>query len=155
MPAIVDASCMNIVIARQNTPALAMFKTWIEDGNGCIVFGGAEYRKELNRPEVRAFQIWLVQLQQAGRARTIDDEAVDAHVSVIKATSRLRSNDAHIIALAFVGKARVLVSDDRKLKQDFTDTRLLRKPKGRLYPWESNAPIKNAHRDLLRRHACK
>lgn len=155
MPAIIDASCMAIVVGEDRTPAISEFVIWVtaDDRNGCIVFGGSKYRTEMYK--VERFKIWAEQLLLAGKAVVVDDKQVDLEEAALIENDDARSDDPHIIALALVSQARLLVSDDNKLKRDFTNVRLLRKPKGKLYPWEGNRPVTDTHRNLLRRHACK
>ena len=86
-------------------------------------------------------------LDQAGRARKVPDEAVDAEEQAIAASGLCQSNDHHIIALARVGEVRLLCTGDNALASDFGNSDLIDEPRGKVY----RGP---AHRHLLVRF-CK
>ena len=48
------------------------------------------------------------------------------------------SNDFHIIALAQLAGARMLYSRDRELHQDFRNSKLVDRPRGKVYPRNMN-----------------
>lgn len=104
--------------------------TWLEEGPGSVVIGG------LNAEELsadHAMRRWLRGLLQAGRARSIRRDVVEAETEIVTALGLCSSNDAHVGALARVSGARLLFSRDRKLQADFGNRRLLSKPRGKVY----------------------
>lgn len=108
-----------------------------------LVHGGRltdEYRG--NRALARA----LVELDRAARARVVPDGAVDAAAAEVAAIGLAGSNDHHILGLALVSGARVLCSEDRALRADFKDRRLIKNPRGKIYS-------KRGHRTILS-HNC-
>lgn len=105
-----------------------------------IVYGGALKREYLKRKGVMER---LLELDRKGQARIVSDADVDRETETLKKMGLCRSNDAHVIALARVGKVRLLCSDDTALKRDFRTKALLDTPRGKVYNHRS-------HRDLLR-----
>lgn len=107
--------------------------------DGCVVYGGKKYRTELaGSSNLRTF---MVVWKRTGKAREMDDNKVDTEQKRIK--PECTSDDSHIIALARVSGARVLIlKADKNLEQDFKDRELINKPRGRIYKNES-------HRRLL------
>ena len=61
-----------------------------------------------------------------------------------------RSNDQHIIALAHVGGARLLYSNDGDLHDDFDDKGLIDNPRGKVYSTRKKKNFTRAHERLLR-----
>ncbi|MCI0490774.1 MAG: hypothetical protein L0229_29625 [Blastocatellia bacterium] len=108
---------------------------------GSLVYGGKltdEYSR--NHEIIRT----LVKLDQAGRARKADDDLVNEEMERIIQSGLCESNDEHIIALARVGRVRLLCSHDKDLHADFTNKALLDKPRGKVYQ-------KPRHKNLLSR----
>lgn len=112
---------------------------WIDSCRGSIVFGG-RLARELR--VVTTARRRLRTLNQAGKARQISDGAVKEEEDRVIAEGVCRSDDAHVIALARRSGARILCSEDRKLRDDFRDRRLVRAPRGRVY-------VRAAHARLL------
>lgn len=95
-----------------------------------VVYGGLlleEY--QLNREVLRRLRA----LDQAGRARIVPFDLVQQETEAVQQSGLCVSNDAHVIALARVGKVRLLCSHDQALHQDFTNKRLLDEPRGKVY----------------------
>jgi len=106
-----------------------------------IVFGGylgVEYGRS---GKIRRI---IVELSRAGRARKIDDNAVNQEQAQLEGSGLCRSDDPHIIALARVSSVRLLCSHDVNLHVDFTNHLLLSNPRGKVYQNRS-------HSNLLRR----
>jgi hypothetical protein len=100
---------------------------------------------ELGREYLRITKILsvLATLNRAGRLRRVNDAAVDTGTANVKAMGLCCSDDEHVIALALIGKVRLLCSEDQGLHADFTNPKLL-KPKGKVYQG-------NQHNHLLDR----
>ena len=113
-------------------------------GRCCIYYGG-DLRREYE--ESNAILMQVLALDRAGRAKVLPDKEIDALSETLKDANACRSDDPHVIALAIVSNCRLLCTNDELLEQDFTDRRLLAKPRGNVY--------KNvSHRNLIRKH-CK
>ncbi len=79
----------------------------------------------------------------------VDDATVDEEARELESGNALRSDDAHIIALARVSGARLLYSNDHSLQQDFTDHRLVSNPRGKVFSTRQTSALTSAHRNLL------
>ncbi len=80
-------------------------------------------------------------LDRAGRAQKVDDSAVNQEEVAVSAAGLCRSNDAHITALARLGGARLLCSEDNELHADFTNRKLLHTPRGKVYQNRTHRPL--------------
>jgi hypothetical protein len=108
-----------------------------------LVYGGklrSEYAKN------RRVLALVVELDRAGRARSVPDAVVNALAARITQTQACRSDDQHVLALAKVSGARLLVTDDGALQSDFGDPALIRQPRGKVY--------KNARHNRLLDRRC-
>jgi hypothetical protein len=105
---------------------------WLHDPdkNGCLVFGGKLSKELSNRGESLRY---LRALLQAGRAFQIPDATLQSEERKVIHSGLCQSNDLHVIALARVSGARTLCSHDRELHQDFRNSELISKPRGRVY----------------------
>lgn len=86
----------------------------------------------------------LAELNRAGRLRPVDADQLQQEVDRLRANSRRRSNDSHVLALAVVTGARTLAIFDNALSQDFKNAGLISRPRGSIY----RDPAKHSH--LLR-----
>ena len=84
----------------------------------------------------------LLDLERAGKAKDFSSETLNNLAQTMEAEG-LRSNDAHIIALARISGARLLCSEDKQLHRDFKNRLLLSKPPGKVYSL-------SGHEDLVR-----
>jgi len=95
-----------------------------------IVYGGKlleEYMKSYSI--LRRIKL----LDQAGKARAIDDKAVQIETKRVENLQLCKSDDPHIVALARCSNARVLCSHDRDLHTDFTNSDLIPQPRGKVF----------------------
>jgi len=114
----------------------------IDEGRAKLVYGGEltrEYRK------TTAFRRFLFRLDQQGRARQVADSKVDAETKRLVEGGFCVSDDPHIIALALVGRVRLLCSEDEKLATDFTNPALLQNPRGNVYKRAEHAHLLQKH----------
>jgi hypothetical protein len=103
-----------------------------------LVYGGDLKREYLRSP--KAMNV-IAGLDRAGRARKVSDSDVDAETTVVRSSGLCKSNDPHVIALARIASVRLLCSLDQNLHTDFTNNKLLSKPKGRVYQNETHAHL--------------
>jgi predicted nucleic acid-binding protein len=87
-----------------------------------------------------------IQFIQAGRLFVYTQEQMAIEAEKLKKLS-FKSDDPHILALARVSGARVLYSKDKKLHEDFKDSKLIHSPRGRVYQNQK-------HKHVLRKSAC-
>ena len=113
---------------------------------------GGKLRDELSGNQ--NFVRWLGQAVQAGRARILDDNEVNAVTRSLLADSVCRSDDPHVIALARISGTRLLYTNDIPLEKDFK--RLI--PKGIVFTTKQDPQrqLTQEHRSLLgsRRRIC-
>ena len=83
--------------------------------------------------------------------RIVNDAKVDDKTKQLVADRICKSNDSHIIALAQLGGARLLYSNDGNLQQDFRDKRLVDKPRGKVYSTPREQGLHTHPPGLLRR----
>ena len=106
---------------------------------------GDQFEKEIKD---RALD-WLSEREKAGRARLIPEENLRGELRRLESSSRLRSDDAHVLALACVSGARLLYTGDRALMDDFRDPEIVPRPRGKIYSGAKNARLLTA--DACRR----
>jgi predicted nucleic acid-binding protein len=98
-----------------------------------IAYGGRLSEEYLqNREVARLVRV----LDGTARAIQIPSEKIDAEKAFLaqkSGKSRLASNDQHIVALARASGARVLLSNDTALWDDFRRKDLVDKPRGHIY----------------------
>lgn len=130
---IVDANRFGDVLGTPPKPDYVKLIEWLvsPNGVGIVVYGGSKFRKEIAFSEKA--RRWYVQLQRAGRAKSIDDATVDAEEKALKDRRVCESDDEHIIALARKSGARVVCTEDQLLWRDIKNATLLTKPRGRIY----------------------
>lgn len=131
MCAIVDASVIGEVFgrARSRTPAAQKFFEWLNAGTGILVIGG-KLRNELEKSKV--FRDWSLTAVQAGKLRSVKDDAVDLKTHQLSEFIRER-DDPHVIALAQISGARLLYSNDRGLIRHFNNAQFISCPEGSVY----------------------
>lgn len=96
---------------------------------------------------------WLVELQNAGRLKTVDRAEVDRVSQKLKASrgpASLTSDDEHVVALAMVSGARLLFTNDMRLSRDFKNPQIVSVPRGRVYTTRLSQGLNGTHRSLLR-----
>lgn len=78
----------------------------------------------------------LKRLDQMGSVRLLGKEqltALNQKAFEISQLDHCKSNDCHILALAVVAKVRLLCSKDINLTTDFTNSKIISRPKGKVY----------------------
>ena len=95
---------------------------------------------------------WLAAGVRAGWIVNVSDDEVDQETTWLKVHHILESNDHHVVALARVSGARVLVSCDQALRQDFRNLSLISQPPGKLLPF--NADQTRVRKFLQQRRLC-
>ena len=129
MCAIVDANVGAEIIKNKPVPASQEFAKRMFQYRVRLAIGG-ELRPELAR--VGGFMEWAELLRQAGLLFFVNDGEVDEQTERLRATVDLKSNDAHVLALAQLSGARLLYSMDGNLQKDFKNKDIL-SPRGKIY----------------------
>jgi len=149
--AIVDADSFPVLATRQE-PGDNLFLSWIRSRHGMLAVSGAgQYFKEIRKN--RAVMDLIRRYDQGGQLRKISADQLTASNHQI-ARKKIRSNDSHILSLALASGARILCSNDDRLRTDFKDKEIL-PPMGRqpriLYPF---AGTRKQRREFLNRQRC-
>jgi len=147
---IVDANRFGDVLSTPPKAAYVRLIDWLisPKGVGIVVFGGTKFRREIAFSEKA--RRWYVNLQRAGRAKSIDDAIVDAEERAVRNRDICESDDEHIIALARKSGARVVCTEDQLLWRDVKNAKLLTRPRGRIYRKRKHARLLHHDRNCQR-----
>ncbi len=96
------------------------------------------------------FRDWASQAARSGTMKIVDNSEVQARTEQIKRQGLHKSDDLHVLAVAQLSGARLLYSNDRKLQQDFKNTKLI-DPKGSIYSTQKKKELTEGHKRLLGR----
>ena len=100
---------------------------------------------------------WLQTYRTMNLVKIYDKSLRDAAVAEVRARAgnSLRSDDEHVLALALVSGARLLVAHDRHLRRDFGNPSIISDPRGKVYPIDEEKPnpTTDVHRTLVAAHA--
>ena len=114
MCVILDTNCIGKFI-KGTDEDIKPVRHWVYRKNGKIVYSGTEkFRSEWSGSKAREL---MRELQRRNKLIEVPVQDVAKKENELKEI--IKSDDEHIIALALVGKVRVLVSDDIKLIRDF------------------------------------
>lgn len=106
---------------------------FLKNQRGKLYIGGK--LKHEFPPRLRS---WLAEGIRAGWIVNVSDREVDQETACLLDRPELESDDHHVVALARVSGARVLVSCDGDLRDDFRDRNLISQPPGKLLPFNSD-----------------
>ena len=115
MCAIIDNDVVAEAFGDKRTPAGKAFRDRLANGLRLIV--GGKLLAELDQNS--AFRTWRLVMGRAGLVQTVPRESVDVAAQRLVDEGSCSSNDQHVIALARIGGADLLYSNDRKLHKDF------------------------------------
>ena len=111
---------------------------WLKRGKGSIVYStDGRFAAEI-RGRARAR---LADYVRAGRATLIPGSRFSDDERNLKTRANLRSDDPHVLALARAAGVRLLYTADHDLISDFTDKRVIDRPRGRVYSGARNAAL--------------
>lgn len=145
---IVDANKLGELFATPPHEDAEPIRRWLDrpKGAGSLVYSysaDGKFANELGGNAKRK----LADYVQAGRARLVPACRFAEKEAELKAGGKLRSDDAHVLALAMASGVRLLYTADKALIADFKDRRFVRMPRGKIYSRAANA-------DLLTSSAC-
>lgn len=149
MCAILDANVVSEVFGKNRPEAGAQFLNWLTTGRGQLVVGGKLFRELIDKNE--GFRLWARQAIAAGRLKRHSDAVVQHRTSMLERSAQHKSNDPHVLALAQISGARLLYSNDRNLRSDFANPRLINSPRGKIYSTLRSKEFGRPHRSLLSR----
>ena len=123
------------------------FKEWLESGRGELIVGG---KNTIELTHNRNFERWFLEARRlGGRVRQVRASMIKEIEDQL--SGRVTSNDLHVVALALVSGARLLFTDDRKLRNDFRNSDVISGPDGRVYTTRGDVERRFTaeHRELL------
>ena len=152
MCAIIDACVTFEVFGEKRTEAGKRFGDWLDGGRGRLVVGGKNL-EELAKN--KNFARWFrEERRRGGRVRQPRNEIIIERQQALVGDGLPTSDDEHVLALALVSGARLLYTNDRKLKNDFLNAEIIRKPEGRVYTTHHRGRrithFTDEHEELLR-----
>ena len=151
MCVILDSNVVGEVFGTNRPPAGKGFFERIHSGRLRLIAGG-KLLSELAHNEV--FRLWWQEATRSGDVTDVDDRPVEEETRRLAKQKVCRSNDEHVVALAVVGGARLLYSNDKGLQKDFTDTDLINDPAGKVYSTIASKKFTPKKRQLLDRSSC-
>lgn len=139
---IVDADRMGIFLETPEHSDAKPIHAWLRRGVGRLVYStGGKFDSELYR---RAREL-LGSYRRAGRATLIPEDTFRDDADRLNEEAELRSNDAHVLALARASRARLLYTGDKSLQDDFRDPHIISNPRGKIYSGAKNRRLLNAN----------
>ena len=122
--AILDASVFRHFTSKTKDSAGDQFRKWLDREDGMIVYTTHDkYHAELRaNSEVYAL---LRNYFENGNAISVDLTDIESALNKIPAPPTRRSNDPHILALALASGATVLFSGDKRLRRDFSNSKVI------------------------------
>ena len=136
----------------QNRPeAATKFLEYVDAGRLKLVAGGRLIDELRGSGKVQA---WLAERVRSGKANIVPRDKVDKAEQRLIQEAKFKSNDPHVLALAQVAGARLLYTHDDALTDDFKDSKLIRKPRGRVFRTPMSGQFTKAQRTLLDNAKC-
>ena len=151
MCAIVDANVASEVFSPNPTQAGGAFFNWLNTRRGRLVTGG----KQLEELEAASpgFREWASAAIGAGTMTLINEALVAQRSDEIERDRKHKSDDPHVLAIAQIGGARLLFTNDIDLQADFNAKDLIDNPRGRVYHTNIGKEVTATHQRLLRNRA--
>lgn len=136
-------------LAHLRRPYLVPLLKWINQG-GRIASGGRLERELLKIADMRSL---LAEWSRRGSLVKIAADELTSETERLRANCR--SNDPHVLALANLSGADVVVTEDRDLIDDLRDAALVGRRR-RIYKENSAAPDRiDRHKQMLMRVRCR
>jgi hypothetical protein len=132
---ILDANCLGLFTNADQS--MLPVKEYFENSGG-LAIGGSKLSSEYKRnSKIIKF---LAELARKGQILRLVDKDVNSKESEILKAGICQSDDPHILAIAALSNARVLVSHDQPLHKDFTSTTFFT-PMGKIYQNQTHARL--------------
>lgn len=119
---VIDTNVLPKMFNRKNTDYCKYnkFREWIYGPKGHIKYGGSKYLMELKRL-VKIVRL-INEFGRSGKAKCLPRTEVDAEqIRIEGLCNQKRFNDAHILAIAIVGRCKCICSEDKSAHQFFKD----------------------------------
>lgn len=136
------------VFCKQQRPYVQSLLGWINSG-GRVVSGG-----QLERELFKIREMRVLALEWSRRGNLIRLPTEDLQRETDRVRDKCRSNDPHVVAVAIVGRADVVVTEDNLLIQDLKDPSIVGS-KRRIFKEDATNPNRlNTQIRLLRTMDC-
>jgi len=134
---IVDANRLGPLLSDPAAADAAPIHDWLRRGGRIVYSTGGAFAREVGRRT----RDRLLTFVRAGRAESIPADRFAADERALTARPDLRSDDAHVLALARKTGVRLLYTGDRDLIEDFKDKQFIDRPRGKVYTRAENARL--------------
>jgi predicted nucleic acid-binding protein len=145
---IIDACSANIVAA-QNCEASSIIIEWVRT-KGRVVSGG-KLQTELGKTRLNSL---IIQWSRAGRFTLVDSARLELELNALS-TCPVRSDDHHVIAIARIANAGVVVTGDTDLMDDLKDPAVAINRRKVIKLMANHSPRKRIVRSLLQNAGCR
>ena len=135
---IVDASRMGDFINPKHDDS-APIRKWLQNGGKLVFSTGGGFTYEVGAS--KKYKQKLVEYLRSGRAVLIPCEKFASDEEFLKNSNLLNSNDPHVLALARYTGTRLLFTGDSQFIQDFKNSKVINKPRGKVYSNSTNANL--------------
>jgi hypothetical protein len=146
---VIDANQAHAFGDLTNRPYISEIVKWI--GQGGRIAAGGKLRDELFK--IAAFRQLLTEWNRAGRIVNFDDALLAAEGERI--SDQCISDDPHVIALARLSGAKVVMTEDRALIADLKNNEVIGSRR-KIYKQDSKGrQVTRAHKSLLAGSGCR
>jgi hypothetical protein len=132
---ILDANCLGLFTNADQS--MLPVKRYFENSGG-LAIGGSKLKDEYKKNN--KIIKFLTELARKGQILRLSDRDVNSKENEILETGACQSDDPHILAIASLSNARVLVSHDKPLHSDFAST-VFFTPRGKVYQNQTHARL--------------
>ena len=115
----------------------APIRRWLHQGGRIVYSTGGAFGREVGR----RMRDRLLDYARAGRAEYVPAGQFADDERILRDRPDLRSDDAHVLALARKTGVRLLYTGDRDLIEDFKDKQFIDRPRGRVYTRAASARL--------------
>ena len=135
---IVDANRLGKLLTEPPDEDAAPIRRWLQRPGGTLIYStSGKFAEEIGAKARRQ----LASYRRAGKALLIPASRFAEEERRLQQSGRMKSDDPHVLALALASGARLLYTGDKRLVADFTDAKLISKPRGRVYSSRANASL--------------
>lgn len=133
---IVDANVLGNFLSDPADEDTKPIRKWLDRGWGRIVYStGGTFASEIKGAARERLAVYV----RDGRAASIPADRFEERKRALE--GRIQSDDPHVLALALEAKVRLLYTKDKQLIADFTDKKIIDRPRGKVYSSRRNSHL--------------